>query len=76
MSNQAWHDQRLANRLEDLRWLADTGETRRGAADRLGVGYRSLEKWADRHARVEWQRLKRNEEAGRVRRGSVGLVMV
>lgn len=37
-------------RLEDLTWLADTGETFEGAAARIGLTEMALEKWLRNHA--------------------------
>lgn len=45
------------NRLEDLKWMADTGESATGAAARLGIGYSALEVWLRRHDRALWRRL-------------------
>lgn len=42
-----------AARLEDVRWMAETGECLDGAARRLGMTRKALEKWltrADREA--------------------------
>lgn len=48
MSNQAWSDQRAANRLEDLRWMISTGECLAGAAERLDVAPDALVRWCER----------------------------
>lgn len=34
-----------AARLEDARWMAETGECLSGAARRLGLTYKGLERW-------------------------------
>lgn len=52
-----------AARLEDLRDLAAFGETRAGAAQRMGLTYTALEKWRRDHARPEWEQLIANEQA-------------
>lgn len=39
-----------AARLEDVRWMAETGECLDGAARRLGLSRNTLEKWLDRNA--------------------------
>lgn len=51
---------RTADRLEDVTWLAETGETPDGAAGRLGLTVNGLEKWCDRHARHLWAQLMGN----------------
>lgn len=38
-----------AERLEDVRWMAETGENLDGAAQRLGMTVEALEKWCARH---------------------------
>lgn len=35
----------VAARLEDCRWMAETGECLTGAARRLGLAHKTLEKW-------------------------------
>ncbi len=55
-----------ADRLEDLAWMAETGETRDGAAARLGMSVESLGRWCEKHARDLWAALGR-EPAGAVR---------
>lgn len=42
------------SRLEDLHWMAATGEHAIGAAHRLGMTYKALEKWARKHAPHAW----------------------
>ena len=43
-------EQRRAERLEDLAWMVETGETVEGAAHRLGLSQNALEKFAGEHA--------------------------
>jgi transposase-like protein len=38
-----------AARLEDLHWMQATGENATGAARRLGITEKALEKWCRRH---------------------------
>ena len=38
-----------ADRLEDLQWLAATGENAHGAARRLGTTVEALDKWCRNH---------------------------
>ncbi len=38
-----------AARLEDLQWLVDTGESFSGAAARIGIDERALERWCYKH---------------------------
>lgn len=49
MSRNLTPDQHAA-RLEDVRWMAETGECLDGAARRLGLSRNTLEKWLDRNA--------------------------
>lgn len=49
-----------AERLEDLQWMAETGEIPERAAARLGISLTALEQWAGRHAPEEWRRLRNN----------------
>lgn len=44
-------------RIEDLRWLAETGENAHGAAARLGTTFMALEKWAKRECPDAWRAL-------------------
>lgn len=37
------------DRIEDCRWMAETGETLTGAAKRLGIGRTALESWLTKH---------------------------
>lgn len=39
----------LAARLEDVRWMVDTGECLDGAARRLGLKPNTLERWLERN---------------------------
>jgi hypothetical protein len=48
-------------RLEDLWWMAETGECLSGAASRLGVQVKALEAWLRRHDRDLLQRLVAHE---------------
>ena len=43
-------EQRRAERLEDLAWMVETGETVEGAAHRLGLSQNALEKFAGANA--------------------------
>lgn len=53
---------RTSDRLEDLRWMVETGECATGAARRLGISLVALEKWcANNNARAEWRRLRVRE---------------
>ena len=51
-------DEMVAERLEDLAWLADTGENAVGAARRLGVSHAALDRWCRRHCFDLWQQLR------------------
>lgn len=66
-------------RIEDIRFLAETGETATRAAARLGTTFDALEECCRAHnLTAEWNALRsRGESAaiGHVRRGSVGLVL-
>lgn len=44
-------------RVEDLRWMAETGENAEGAAARLGLTFKALERYARRHAPDAWTAL-------------------
>lgn len=44
----AVHARRSAERLEDLTFMAETGESFVGAAARLGVDANTLERWLER----------------------------
>lgn len=49
-------------RAEDLRWLAETGESLSGAAARLGISPDGIEKWCAAHGlRAELEALRRRE---------------
>ena len=52
----------VAERHEDLDWMARTGETTWGAAERLGITHKALLKWCDRHDKELLVRLRGNEE--------------
>jgi hypothetical protein len=54
MSRAGWVKAVSQNRLEDLRWMYDTGESGKGAARRLGLEYRHLDKWARRNRIPFW----------------------
>ena len=41
---------RRQERLEDLAWMVETGETIEGAARRLGLSQNALEKWTAENA--------------------------
>lgn len=41
-------------RLEDLLWMAETGEHAEGAAKRLGMEFKSLDRWAHKHMPETW----------------------
>ena len=43
-------ERRRLERLEDLAWMVETGETVEGAARRLGLSPNALEKFAVEHA--------------------------
>lgn len=47
-----WSAEANAARLEDLTWMADTGETITGAATRLGLELKTLHKWCARHGHM------------------------
>lgn len=40
-------------RIEDVEWMALTGESRIGAAARLGMNPRTLDRYLDRHGRSD-----------------------
>ena len=42
----------IASRLEDVRWMAETGECLDGAARRLGLTGNALERWLERNDRA------------------------
>lgn len=54
MSTVGWTKCLSANRLEDLSWMYETGESAMGAAERLGLEYRHLDKWARRNRVPFW----------------------
>lgn len=49
----AW-DRFNAQRREDVEWMAWTGEHAYGAAQRLGLKYKTFETWAKEHAPEAW----------------------
>lgn len=53
----------VAARLEDVRWMAETGETLTGAARRLGLDAESLAVWLRRRGAGELCRTLRGREA-------------
>lgn len=56
------HLQLRASRLEDLTWMADTGESAVGAAARLGITRDALEKWCHNNDHDElYARLHRRD---------------
>lgn len=57
MSTLGWTREIGDNRLEDLDWMYETGETAAGAAERLGLPLKSLDKWARRNAVPFWSRM-------------------
>lgn len=48
-------------RLEDVRWLADTGESLTGAAQRLGITRDALEAWCRKYAPDAYHTLRARE---------------
>ena len=60
-SNSDWNAARRAARLEDLTWMAETGESASGAAHRLGLNRDALEKWCANNATDLWRQLMANE---------------
>jgi hypothetical protein len=56
-----WNQPIINQRLEDLRWMADTGENASGAAARLGITFNALEVWLRRHDTALWKRLVARE---------------
>lgn len=57
-------------RLEDVTFMAATGETPDGAARRLGLRLDTLDKWCDRHAPDLWHRLRANAQPPHLRRSA------
>lgn len=51
-----------ADRLEDLRFMDAAGECATGAANRLGMTFKALEKWLTRHDHALWRRLRERDE--------------
>lgn len=50
-----------ASRLEDVRFMATTGENLTGAARRLHISRQALEKWLDRHDPASSAQLRARE---------------
>lgn len=69
--NLEWKQQITLARIEDLAFMAETGETREGAAMRLGVTLKSLDKWARKHAAETWAAMP-VEPLGRIKTACVG----
>ncbi len=67
---KGWNAEACARRLEDLAWMADTGESASGAAERLGMTLSALERWCDRHARDLWRRLSARDPVDHNERSS------
>jgi len=61
MSYQGFSAEHTQARLEDLRWMAATGECASGAAKRIGTNVKNLEKWCRRHDADLWRRLMAQE---------------
>lgn len=63
----------MAQRLEDLRFMAAHGETHVGAAERLGLKIDALQAWCSDNDRTVWARLVANSHApgSGARRGRV-----
>ncbi len=70
-NNLEWKQQITLARIEDLAFMAETGETREGAAMRLGVTLKSLDKWACRHAPETWAEMP-VEPPGHIKTARVG----
>lgn len=51
-----------AARAEDVRWMVDTGESLTGAARRLGITAKGLEKWCQRHGLADLAHILRGRE--------------
>jgi transposase-like protein len=49
-------------RREDVAWMAATGESLSGAARRLGITASGLEKWCEKHGRVDDLNVLRSRE--------------
>lgn len=61
MSTQGWTKATSEQRLEDLQWMASTGECATRAAARIGTTFKNLEKWCRRNDLALWHRLLGNE---------------
>lgn len=51
-----WSEHANTTRLEDLTFMADTGEHATGAARRLGITPEALEKWCARNGHTDLHR--------------------
>lgn len=56
-------EQRRQERLEDLAWMVETGETIKGAARRLRLSQNALMKWGNQHAPHLLARLRSEVDA-------------
>lgn len=54
----------IRHRAEDVAFLAATGESAVGAAERLGITYMALEKWCQQNMLHEWRTLVARNPAG------------
>lgn len=61
MSTTGWTKTVGDHRREDLRWMAETGESATGAAQRLNLTLAALEKWCRRNEVDLWHQLLANE---------------
>lgn len=60
-----WSTEINADRLDNLRFLAATGESLEGAAQRLGITVASLDTWCRRHGHTDlYQQLAARGEYG------------
>lgn len=64
-----WTAKDTAERCEDLLWMATTGETLEGAAYRLGLSARGLEKWCHNNGMGHLLPILRGNGWGHVRQG-------
>lgn len=52
----------VRQRLEDLEWLAETGECSEGAAYRLGISRSALQRFCERYGRSDlWAQLRAHD---------------
>lgn len=70
-NNNTWKQARTKARMEDLTWLAQTGEGLTGAASRLGIRHDALVRWCEKNAPTLLRQLRDNETSGTVRKGKV-----